>query len=280
MSCIKALVGDLGQDTAVQLIGDGRYRARVSADWNLWGPVGGYLASIALRAAGSYTAMAQPASLSCHYLSTPYFDDVDLEVTRLRKTRRAESLHIRMTQDGKPVLDALAWSVAAGLRGPERTWIKSRPVPPPDDLELFDSERVIGHDAVSAASFWRNVEIRKIAVEGNSDGVGGSVLRSWDRYCPRPVFGDPWIDACRAVISIDVSIFPAAAQALPSLAFMAPNLDLYVAFHTPPPQQEFLLVESQGAAAGSGLVGGQARVWSSDGVLTASGASQLLCSLI
>src|SRR5437763_2649210 len=62
-------VGDLEEDTAVERVSNGRYRATVSSDWALWGPVGGYLASIALRAAGAHSALPLPASLSCQYLS-------------------------------------------------------------------------------------------------------------------------------------------------------------------------------------------------------------------
>ena len=46
-------MGDLGVDTAVEALGDGRYRAHVSRDWEIWGPEGGYIASLALRAAGA-----------------------------------------------------------------------------------------------------------------------------------------------------------------------------------------------------------------------------------
>ena len=41
-------MGDLAIDTAVEG-SDGRYRARLSRDWEIWGPNGGYLAAIALR---------------------------------------------------------------------------------------------------------------------------------------------------------------------------------------------------------------------------------------
>ena len=59
-------MGDLAADTAVEPLGDGRYRASVSRDWEIWGPMGGYIASIALRAAGAveggiYSLMATHA---------------------------------------------------------------------------------------------------------------------------------------------------------------------------------------------------------------------------
>src|SRR5436190_7002460 len=45
-------VGDLAHDTDV-VGSDGRYTATVSGDWEIWGPMGGYVAAIALRAAAA-----------------------------------------------------------------------------------------------------------------------------------------------------------------------------------------------------------------------------------
>jgi len=42
-------MGDFERETRVEG-GGGRYRAALSQDWEIWGPNGGYLAAIALRA--------------------------------------------------------------------------------------------------------------------------------------------------------------------------------------------------------------------------------------
>ena len=42
-------MGDLAVDTAIEPLGDDRYQATLSREWAVWGPNGGYLASIALR---------------------------------------------------------------------------------------------------------------------------------------------------------------------------------------------------------------------------------------
>ena len=46
-------MGDLAIDTAVRARGDGLFEATLSADWEIWGPMGGYVAACALRAAGA-----------------------------------------------------------------------------------------------------------------------------------------------------------------------------------------------------------------------------------
>ena len=57
---------DLEDATRVEGEG-GRYLARLSEDWEIWGPNGGYLATFALRAAGKVAQIKQPASFYCHF---------------------------------------------------------------------------------------------------------------------------------------------------------------------------------------------------------------------
>jgi len=66
-------MGNLGRDTAVEQIDEHRYRATLNKDWEIWGPMGGYIASYALRAIASESPFARPASFSCHYLSVAAF---------------------------------------------------------------------------------------------------------------------------------------------------------------------------------------------------------------
>ena len=53
-------MGDLATDTALRPCGDGRFEATLSADWEIWGPMGGYVAACALRAAGAATRTPRP----------------------------------------------------------------------------------------------------------------------------------------------------------------------------------------------------------------------------
>ena len=61
------VMGSLDIESAVEG-GDGRFTAQVSRDWEIWGPNGGFLAMLALRAAGAHTDLRRPASFSCHFL--------------------------------------------------------------------------------------------------------------------------------------------------------------------------------------------------------------------
>src|SRR5688572_23385887 len=104
-------MGDLGVDTAVEQIGEGRYTATLSAEWEIWGPMGGYIASVALRAAGAESPFARPASFFCQYLGVASFDAVDLVVTTLRSARTALAQRVEITQGDRRILEATVWSV-------------------------------------------------------------------------------------------------------------------------------------------------------------------------
>ncbi len=73
-------MGDIRAQTAVEPVGAGRYTATVHGGWEIWGPCGGYVAAIALRAAGAESDLVRPSSFFCHYLSVAAFAPVDLIV--------------------------------------------------------------------------------------------------------------------------------------------------------------------------------------------------------
>lgn len=91
---------DLGDATRIEGA-DGHYTATLSDQWEIWGPNGGYLAAICLRAAGEVAKIGRPCSFYCHFLSSPAFGPVELEVAALKHGRRAESLSVSMTQEGE-----------------------------------------------------------------------------------------------------------------------------------------------------------------------------------
>ena len=129
-------MGDLDLDTRVEAVAEDAYRATLSEDWNIWGPNGGYLAAVLLRAAAAATELPCPASLAVQFLGRATFEPVDLEIRRLRRTRRAEALGVSMRQHGKAMAEALAWFVVDDVPGLEHDITAMPDVaearPPPD----------------------------------------------------------------------------------------------------------------------------------------------------
>jgi acyl-CoA thioesterase-2 len=269
-------MGDLAQDTALEGA-RGRYRVQLSRDWEIWGPNGGYLAAIALRAAGAETALRRPASFSCHYLSVATFETADLHVVTLRASKRAAALRVSMTQKERTILEALVW-VIGDVDGLVHDFAPMPDVPLPGTLRSFE-ELVPPEERTPTYPFWQNLETRPINwVDWNERSPGAPVWREWLRFRPRATFDDPFLDAARALILIDTLLWPATCRAYaPDISYVAPNLDVSVQFHRAAPDSEWLLCDAAAPVAADGLIGGCARVWSETGQLVASGGGQLLC---
>jgi len=271
-------VGDFELDTCLEEVDPelGRFRAQLSRDWEIWGPNGGYVAAIALRAAGRVSRISRPASFSGHFLRVAAFAPVDVVVSPLHLGRRSESLRVSISQDGKPVLEAL---VRTAADGPGLEHVHERPpdVPPPEALPDPASLRAVGGPPYP---FWYNLEARVVHPERfqEPEQRRDPVWREWYRFTPRATFDDPFVDAGRMLLLIDTMSWPAAAQPHPrDSGFQAPNLDVTAWFHALAPKCDWLLADHVSPVAGGGLMGTTARIWSRDGRLLASGGAQLFC---
>ncbi len=270
-------MGDFERDTGIRGA-EGEYTATLSRDWEIWGPNGGYLAAIALRAVGREAKIARPVSLYVHFLSVARFGKVDVTVTPIRMGRRAEALRVAMTQEGRPVIEAMVRTAAEGP-GLAHEAAGMPAVPPP--AELATREEIARRKGLEGTSFpfWQNFEVRPI----HEDRVGPRTearhpeMQEWLRFVPRSTFEDPWVDAGRLALLVDTYSWPAAVQAHPATDFTAPSLDCTVWFHRSAPGCAWLLADQVSPTASGGLIGTVGRVWSESGELLASGGSQLLC---
>ncbi|MBM4269665.1 MAG: thioesterase family protein, partial [Deltaproteobacteria bacterium] len=272
-------MGDFDADTAVEKVEgvEGRFRARLSRDWEIWGPNGGYVAAIALRAAGAASTLRRPATFSAHFLAVADFDFVDLQVTTLRAAKRAESLRVSMTQQGRPILEATAW-IVGDVDGLEHDVATMPRMPAPGTLRSLE-ELIPPEDLRQRYAFWNNLEQRPADFAPWSERAPGAPeWREWCRFRPRSTFVDPFVDAARSLLLIDTMGWPATCRAYPQEnGFIAPSLDVNVHFHRLAPEEEWLLADAVAPVAANGLIGTQGRVWSEDGRLLASGTGQLLC---
>jgi acyl-CoA thioesterase II len=268
-------MGNFESDTRVEG-GDGRYRAEILKAWDIWGPNGGYVAAIALRAAGAEARIARPAGFAAHYLSVARFAPVDLEVVPLRRGRKSESFRVSMTQEGKPVMEAI---VRTGAHQPGLLHDTTRvpEAPPPESLK--PSDEVYRRDA-PVFPFWENIEERLTDPRAWRDEDPPKDPRhvAWYRFRPQPTFDDPFVEAARSLLLIDTMIWPAACYYHRGQRdFIAPNLDVSASFHRPGHDSGWLLCESEAPIAEGGLMGGSCRVWNDKGRLLASGGAQLMC---
>jgi len=271
-------MGDLAVDTAVEGR-DGRYTARFARDWEIWGPNGGYVAAIALRAAGAHSRFDRPASLVGHFLGVGDFETpLDIETTTLREAKRAQSIRVSMSQAGLPIFDAMVWSVG-DVSGLEHDFAPMPDVPDPETIPPT-AERVAARGETGPPfPFWNNFDGRQPnwIEDWENRQPGDPVAGGWYRFLPRSTFDDLWVDACRVVILLDTLGWPATCAHHVRSEYIAPSIDLSVAFHRWRPDEPWLYVGAAAPSGAGGLIGCETRVWAKDRTLLGVGASQLLC---
>ena len=257
------IVGEsLDDATRLEDAGDGRFVAQVSPAWEIWGPNGGYLAALALRAAGARARIPQPAPFHATFLRSPRFDEVTLDVTVLKAGRRAETFSVTMSQDGRPVLAAMV-QTAAIAPGYDGQAVLAPDVPPAEMAPPLDFH--------APYAFWHNVDLRSAAE------LGQARLTEWVRFRPVARFDDPFLEAARPLILLDTYGWPAAYRTYGGGPFIAPNLDTSAWFYPATSATDWLLIDHEYQVAGQGRLGVAGRVWDENGRLIATGAAQLCC---
>jgi acyl-CoA thioesterase len=250
----------------------GRYSAEVSEHWTIWMPSGGYLSSMALRAAGAESRFTRPASYQCQFLSAAKPGPVDLWVEPLRKARSAEAFAITLSQEGQPILKALLWLVDQAMDGLQHDRAPLPDVPRPDALD--NVEKIYG---TPGSPLFHNIERRPVEVIARE--VAAEPLdRTWMRFRPRATYDDVLLDSMRALVTCDLMYWPAVANGYDAtkLDVIAPGLDLSVRFHHAMPAGPWLYCETRADIAEQGLLGATCRLWSDTGKLLASSATQAL----
>jgi acyl-CoA thioesterase-2 len=270
-------VGDLATDTSVTPVGDepGRFTAALSPEWEIWGPMGGYVAACALRAAGATVPALLPATFSCHYLSVAEWGEVDIAVVARRSGRTATSLRVEIAQGDRVILDASVWAVAPG-DGLEHDAAVAPTVPDHDPLPLITE--LVPAGMWPPFPFWNNLEMKPTDFEPRWPPAGPREPRwqQWLRFVPAGSLDDPWVDGARSVILIDLASWPSVQNhhAWKQEPYVAPTLDLNVAFHRSARAHEWLLADGEAAVSTGGLFGWTTRVWTPERALVASGGGQ------
>ncbi len=150
-------MGDLAADTKVT--GSvGRYSARLSRDWELGGPSGGYIASVALRAAGEHSRFGRPVSIVGHFLGVASFSDVIIETKTLQLTARAESIRVTLKQHKNEIFEALVWTCAP-MEGLEHELALSPAAYEPDSVPST-AQRIAEEGLEPIYPFWKNFDER------------------------------------------------------------------------------------------------------------------------
>lgn len=251
--------------------GDGHFRATLDRAFEIWGPNGGYLSAIALRAAGRVApAGHRPASITVQYPARADFGPAEVAVDVLKGGSAALSA-VTMRQGDRRFLTAQVWTTDRS-QGPDRQALAMPDVPPPDDLP--DLAARVASAGSPLNPFWAGFDVRPTDWTTGRNPAGARTCQ-WFRYRDFPVDADSYLDAARALLLIDTLVWPAHNRGLDERArYLAPSLDVAAWFHELA-ASDWLLLDVSAERAGGGLIHGTARVWSLDGRLVATGASGL-----
>ncbi|MDJ0785444.1 MAG: thioesterase family protein [Myxococcota bacterium] len=250
----------------------GLFHTTLSRDWEVWGPNGGYLAALALRAGCETSRLGRPASFQCHFLSVGAFEPATIRVRSVGGGKRAESLQIEIAQADRTLLTASLWMVAEGIDGYAHDVAERPEVPGPEGLPSY-AERA-GDEYAQWYSIWRSIEGRPLSWR---EPPGHPEWFTWLRLTDSEIGGDV-DDAIRQLFWLDMPGWNAtiAAHAWP-FPYLTPNLDLTVQFHRFAPEIDWQLADGLVPVATEGLVGCSSRLWAPDGRLLATATSKHVC---
>ena len=127
---------NFAQATALADHGDGRFSAHLAPGWDAFGAAnGGYLLSLAAKAALVATGREDPITVTAHYLGPGRSDtDVDIATRVLKAGRQFATAAVDITSDGAPTIAAL---VTCGVAEAASIDCGAPDLPPPDDCVLL-----------------------------------------------------------------------------------------------------------------------------------------------
>lgn len=248
---------DFGADSAVEALGEGRYRGEVAPAWSgPPGPNGGYIAALILRAIRAEVddPARPPRSLTIHYLRPPANGAIEVEVGIERSGRTASTASARLLQGGKPM--CLALCVLAGRYESAADWTAEPPeVPRPAEIEPLPH-------APGAPEIFNQHEFRPCFGSMPFTSSAESIVGGWIRgRRPHPL--EPELLA----MYTDVW-WPAPFPRLDGPC-LAPTLDLTIHFRAQPPagEHEQVLGRFSCTTSTEGFFEEDGELWSEDGTL-------------
>jgi acyl-CoA thioesterase len=246
----------LGADTALERVGDGRWRGEIFERW--WvarGPFGGFVSTLITRAVMATVddPGRPPRSLTVHFIEAPVAGPIDLAVAVEREGRSTTALSVRLEQEGRTV--GLALAGCAAWRDGEPEWAAAAPsAPPPEHCPRLPSSD-------GAPRFFDQLDVRWVS--GGHPGRAADDGRNlaWLRLDPPQPFDH------LALTALSDGWMPAAFSRLGRFA-VVPTLDLTIHFRARlPVEADWVLAEYRSRFSAGGAWEEDGELWAPDGTL-------------
>jgi len=260
------------QQTAVERVGEGRFRAMIDKRW--WvvrGPHGGYLASIALRAMKE--ELGDPErhirSFTMHYFAAPEEGDMTIHVDIERTGRSITNVSARLVQDDRAIGAALG-VFSKPWNGPAFFDATAPEVPPLDEAFKVPSE------GPNIPPFLGNFDMRWSMGAAPYSGAAEAIVGGWFRLEEPQVADD-------IVVATYIDAWPPVMFPIVTEPIVAPTLDLTIHFRRELPlegaaPEDFFIGRFYSHMSHQGFFEEDGELWTSDGVLIAQ-SRQLALSL-
>lgn len=249
-----AATSDFDRDTALEAVGEGRWRGHVDPSWFVTtGPNGGFLAALATRALEAVTGRAA-RSLTLHFLAAPAEGPIDVACGVERAGGTSTFTHLRLTQGDRVI--ALGLGVAAVWREGEPEW-SDEPMP---DVPGVADATPFPSDPSRAPVYFRKYEMRW-ALGRFGDPEAPARLAAWLRAA-----GGRPLDAPLLAAMTDALMPPAFIRT--GFRALVPTVDLTIHFRRPAPAEaEWVLGAFESRMAAGGAVDEDGRLYGPDGRL-------------
>ena len=131
-------MGKFLDDTALEAIGENRWRANLQKGWRIGRvPNGGYVLAIVGRAISQSLSHADPLSINAFYLEPTQLGEAEVEVEILRLGKGTQFASARLYQDGNlKIVANSAYADLDRLKGPTNTIMTPPDVPPFESIDV------------------------------------------------------------------------------------------------------------------------------------------------
>jgi acyl-CoA thioesterase len=243
--------------------------------WDIWGPAGGYIAAIALRAAGEAAPDGhRPLTLTGQFVRIARPGALDVAVEPI-KIGSSALFAVTLSQAGRPVFLAQIWTSGRAMAShPVQPLMPE--VPPPAGLR--DQAEMAAERGIKLIDFWKNIEGRPINFRQHGDPLPDNTHQlRWIRFTDWAATDNPFLDAMRSTMLIDIGVWPGHWHRLTEPAqYGAPSLDIVVHYHDGVAASDWLLSDADTDVSGNGTISGRVRIWSDDGRCVATGSGHCL----
>lgn len=256
-------------------VSEDHFLVALDAEWEGWGPAGGYLAAIALRAAACVVpAGHRPVTLQAQFLAKAERGTAIVRA-QVRKLGSSTMVNVTLCQGERTFFQAQIWSTSKS-EGPSICRVAMPATPAPEQLQTLEHHfEALGRSTVA---FWSKLDCRPVEFRapGGPPATTDRLVR-WYRFREGPLPDEVFDYAGHAAVLIDANIWAAHWRMLDSEPdYAGPSLDLTVWFHDLAAGGDWLLLDAVSPFAANAIVHGTASLWTQDGRLVASGGGNCL----